>query len=128
MSSSYQKLAGLCGILAGIAGLVYLIAFLVLKNPAALLPALALLLVGILSSATIVALYFRVREVDAGFALWGLVFGLGGAGGAAIHSALVLIVLLASGVLQPVWYLWLGWYLWRGEAMVPATMATARSR
>jgi hypothetical protein len=207
MSSSYQKFAGVCGSLAGIAGLVYLIAFLVLKNPAALVPALALLVVGILSSATLVALYLRVREVDAGFALWGLAFGLGGAGGAAIHSAfdltnalhppdvpfgyanpvdprgvltfaaagiaaivlgllivrggvfsralgylgvasglllivlylsyliilnatnpLVLIILLVSGVLQPVWYLWLGWQLWRGEVTMPATIAAARSR
>ncbi len=75
------------GILAGIAGLAYLVLFFVLKNPAALLPALSLLVVGSCASATLVAVYHRVRKVDEGFALWGLLLGIGGAGGAAIHAA-----------------------------------------
>jgi hypothetical protein len=202
MSSSYQKFAGVCGILAGIAGLVYLVTYIVLLQPAALAPNLALMLVGILSSATLVAVYLHVREVDEGFALWGLVLALGGAAGAVIHSAFtlnnilhppqtpfgyanpvdprglltwgvaglaaivlswlivrgstwprvlgymgiaagVLLVLLyitysiivsivnpavyvfflGSGIVQPLWFLWLGWHLWRGEAHLPVTNA-----
>jgi hypothetical protein len=89
MSSSYQKMAGVSGVLAGVAGLVYLVSFLALMNPAAAVPALALLAVGVLSTVLIVAVYLRVRDAnaDAGYATLGLVFGLAGAGGAAIHSA-----------------------------------------
>lgn len=86
-SQSFDRFAGLFGILAGIAGLAYLVLFFLLKNPGAFAPALALLLVGIFSSATLVALYQRVRPVDEGFALWGLLLGIVGAGGAAIHAA-----------------------------------------
>jgi hypothetical protein len=32
-------------------------------------------------------LYQRVRATDEGFALWGLLLGVGGASGAAIHAA-----------------------------------------
>jgi hypothetical protein len=51
------------------------------------LPALSLLIVGIGASAALVAVYQRLRPVDEGFALWGLLLGIGGAGGAAIHAA-----------------------------------------
>ena len=85
--SSFSKFGGLLGILAGIAGLLYLMFFVALKDPAALPASLSLLLVGIFSSATLVALYQHLREVDEGFALWGLLLGVGGAGGAAVHSA-----------------------------------------
>ncbi len=50
MSTTYQKFAGACAILTGVASLAYLILFIILKNPAALLPSLALILVGIFSS------------------------------------------------------------------------------
>lgn len=195
MSSSFAKFGGLLGMLAGIAGLLYLLFFLMLKNPAALPAALSLLLVGVFASAALVALYQLVRQVDEGFALWGLLLGIGGAGGAAVHSAfdiasnlhppdyafayaspvdprgfltfaiaglaalvlswlivrgtmlprtlgylgilsgillialyvaylvildatnpLVVILVLLAGVIQPVWYLWLGWALWQGQA------------
>jgi hypothetical protein len=195
MSLSFTKFGGLLGILAGVAGLLYLVFFVALKNPAALPAALSLLLVGIFASATLVALYQLLREVDEGFALWGLLLGIGGAGGAAVHSAfdiasnlhppttpfdyaspidprgfltfaiaglaalvlswlivrgttlpralgylgivsglllillyiaymvildatnpLVVVLILLSGVIQPVWYLWLGWSLWQAPA------------
>ncbi len=207
MSSLYSRFAGLLGVLAGICGLLYLVSFLVLQNPAALIPSLALLLVGIFASATLVGLYERVREVDEGFALWGLLLGIGGAGGAAIHSAfdlsnnlhppatpfayaspvdprgfltfaaaglaalvlswlllrgnilsrgvaylgilsgallvllylayliflnatnpIVLVLILASGIVQPVWYLWLGWSLWQGESTAASRARMAPSR
>jgi hypothetical protein len=205
MSWSFSRFGGLLGILAGVAGLLYLIFFVTLKNPAALPSALSLLLVGIFASAVLVALYQQVREIDEGFALWGLLLGIGGAGGAAVHSAfdladnlhpptspftyaspvdprgfltfaiaglaalvlswlivrgaklpralgylgvasglllillyiaylvildannpLVLVLILLSGLIQPIWYLWLGWSLWQGQAYMPAAKAAAR--
>ena len=193
MFSSYSKFAGFYGILAGVSGLLYLVLFIALKNPSAMLPALFLMLLGLFASATIVALYQRVREVDEGFALWGLLLGVAGAGGAAVHGAfdlanslnppkttldiafpadprgfltfavagiaafviswlilrggvfsrgvaylglvsgvllvllyvtylvilnatnpIVLALIFASRILQPVWYLWIGWLLWQG--------------
>lgn len=87
MSASYQKFGGFLGIIAGFAGLVYLAAFLASKNPAAPLPALALLVVSLAASAAVVALYHRVRATDEGFALWGLLLAAFGAGGAAVHAA-----------------------------------------
>jgi hypothetical protein len=195
MYFSFSKFAGLYGIIAGIAGLAYLVLFFALKNPTLLLPALALLIVGIAASATLVAIYQRVREVDEGFALWGLLLAIGGAGGAAIHAAfdvannfnppkaafdyanlvdprgfltfgvaglgaivlswlivrggvlprsvgyfgllsgillialylaymiilnasnaLVLGLIVLSGLAQPIWYLWIGWLLWQSKA------------
>ena len=202
--ASFQKFAGACGVLAGIAGLLYLALFILLKNPSALLPSLALLAVGVLAAAVNVALYLRLRAVDEGFALWGLLLGAAGAGGAAVHAAfdvatnlqppstalelpsavdprgfltfaiaglaaivfswlivrsgllprtlgylgilagivlillyvaylvilnamnpVVVLLVLASGILQPVWYLWLGVELGRSTA---AAGADNRSR
>ncbi len=202
--STYQKFAGVCGIVAGIAGLVYLISFFILGNPAALLPAIALLLAGFFTTAALVGVYQRVREVNEGFALWGLILGLAGALGAAIHSAfdlsnalhppatpfdyaspidprgfltfaiaglalivlawlitqvgtlphalgylgivtgillvllyfaylillnatnpIVLILIIISGLAQPIWYLWLGWVLWRSTVTAPVKIVPA---
>ena len=86
-SASFQKFAGACGILAGVAGLLYLALFVALRNPSALLPSLALLAVGVFATAVNVALFQRLRGVDEGFALWGLLLGAAGAGGAAVHAA-----------------------------------------
>lgn len=205
MSMSFTKFGGLLGMLAGIAGILYLVFFIALKNPAALPAALSLLLVGIFASATLVALYQRLKDEDEGFALWGLLLGIGGAGGAAVHSAfdlagnlhppttpfdyaspvdprgfltfavaglaaivlswviirggalsrslgylgilsgillillyvaymvildatnpLVLVLVLLTGIIQPVWYLWLGWALYQTPASAPAMKAKAR--
>ncbi len=183
----------MCGILAGLAGLLYLVFFIIYKNPAALFPTLALLAVGLLASPLLVGLYLHLRSADEGFALLGLLFGIGGAGGAAVHAAfdlannlhppatpfaypspvdprgfltfvaagiailtfssliprsklprglgflggvsggflillylayliileatnpVVLILIFASGILQPVWYVWAGWRFWRAS-------------
>lgn len=202
--STYQKFAGVCGIVAGIAGLVYLISFFILGNPAALLPAIALLLAGFFTTAALVGVYQCVREVNEGFALWGLILGLAGALGAAIHSAfdlsnalhppatpfdyaspidprgfltfaiaglalivlawlitqvgtlphalgylgivtgillvllyfaylillnatspIVLILIIISGLAQPIWYLWLGWVLWHSMVAAPVKIVPA---
>ena len=194
MTTSYKRFSGVCGILAGFAGLLYLVLFFVYRNPAALLPTLALLAVGLLASPLLVGLYLHLRSSDEGYALLGLLFGIGGAGGAAVHAAfdlsnnlhppatpfayaspvdprgfltfvvagmaillfstlitgsdllprglgylgwvsgfllialylayliilnatnpVVLFLIFASGVLQPLWYLWAGWRFWQGK-------------
>lgn len=196
MTNRYQKFSGVCGILAGVAGLLYLVFFIVYKDPAALLPALSLLAVGLFASATLVGLYQAVRKVDEGFALFGLLLGFAGAMGAAAHAAfdlannlhppaapfayanpvdprgfltfaaagiaalvlswlilqgdvlprtigyigivsgillvllyivylltldalnpVVLALILLSGLLQPIWYLWIGWVLQREKTL-----------
>ncbi len=83
-STSFERFAGLCAILAGIVGLLYSISFIVLKND--LLIALFLMLGGLLSTAVLTVVYNRLRETDASFALWALLLGIAGSLGAAIHG------------------------------------------
>lgn len=87
---SFDKFAGLCAILAGIASFLYALAFILIapRAPAVggLLSALLLLLNGLLITAPLTAVYQRLRETDALFALWALILGLSGALGAAIHG------------------------------------------
>lgn len=206
MLSSFYKFAGGLGLLAGASGLLYFVFFILLRNSTPVLSALFLMLIGIFASAALVALYQHLRLVDEGFALWGLLLGIGGAGGAAIHGAfdlantlnpptvnlevpfppdprgfltfavsglaicivswlmlrgglftrlvaylglltgillialyiaymllvnatnpLVLVLILVTGILNPLWYLWIGWLLWQGKsgaaARAPAPMS-----
>ena len=83
-TTTYAQFAGMCAILAGIAGFLYAVAFILLRNP--LLSAVFLLLTGFLSTAALVAVYRRLRTTDADFALWALLLGLVGALGATIHG------------------------------------------
>jgi hypothetical protein len=84
MSAAYKRFGGICAVIAGVVGFLYAIAFVVLQND--LLSALFLLLGGLASSAALVAVYQRLREAEASFALWGLLLVLAGAFGAAIHG------------------------------------------
>ena len=83
-SSSFERFAGLSAILAGITGLLYSISFVILKND--VLIALFLMLGGVLSTAVLVAVYNRLKETDATFALWALFLSIAGAFGAIIHG------------------------------------------
>lgn len=89
-TTAFEKFAGLCAILAGLAGLLYSLAFIVIArsapNTGALLSALFLTLGGLLSTAALSGLYRRVREVDGGFALLALVLGVTAAIGSALHG------------------------------------------
>jgi len=67
-----------------VAGFLYAIAFLVLQND--LLSGLFLMLGGLLSTAVLAAVYDRLRETDATFALWALLLGIAGALGSADHG------------------------------------------
>lgn len=82
--SSFERFAGLSAILAGIVGLLYSISFVVLKND--LLIALFLMLGGLFSSAALVAVYNRLKETDATFALWALLLSIASAFGALLHG------------------------------------------
>lgn len=83
-SKSFERFAGASSVLAGVAGFLYAVSFLFLQN--ALLAALFLTLLGVLAIAGLLAVYFRLRESDSGFALFVLLFTLIGAIGAAIHG------------------------------------------
>lgn len=90
--SSFEGFAGACAVAAGILGLLYSLGFVVLSridgtgDIAVLLYSFSLLLGGLTTSAVMVGLYMRLRVVDEAFALWGLLLGLVGAVGAAIHG------------------------------------------
>jgi len=89
-STSFERFGGLCAILAGIIIFLYSVAFIIIARSApglaGLLSALFLMLSGLLSTAGLVALYLRLRETDAAFALWALLLVLAGALGSAIHG------------------------------------------
>lgn len=83
-SIAYERFAGACAILAGLAGLLYSVAFVVLRSD--LLSALFLLLGGLLGTVAMVAIYGRLKDADASFALLALLLGVAGALGSAIHA------------------------------------------
>src|SRR5919197_2184992 len=83
-SPSFERLAGLCALVAGVGRFVYAVAFLVLHNSG--LSALVLLLVGLLSATAFVAVYVRLRETAPAFALWAFLLSVTGALGSAIHG------------------------------------------
>ncbi len=81
---AFERLAGICGLAAAAANLLYSIAFIVLHDP--LLSGLALLLGNLLATAVLCGLYMRVRVVEGGFAVWALLLGTVGVLGGAIHG------------------------------------------
>jgi hypothetical protein len=91
-SSAYQRFAGVCAVIAGALTLLYSISFILLANEA--LSSLCLLANGLLATAVLVALYERLRPTDNAFALWGLLLGLAGSIGAALHGGYDLAALL----------------------------------
>jgi hypothetical protein len=92
MAVSFDRFGGLCAILAGVSTFLYSVAFVVIArsaewaDTAVMLYSLFQLLGGVLTTAVMVALYNRLRDVNPGFAMWGLLLGLVGAAGAAIHG------------------------------------------
>jgi hypothetical protein len=83
--TSFDRFAGWSSILAGIAGLGYAVAFVLLKDPG--LGGLFLMLAPLLALAGLVAVWGRLREVDAGLAALALGLGFVGSIGAATHGA-----------------------------------------
>src|SRR5690348_1973852 len=83
--ASFERFAGYSAIAVGVVGLVYSLAFVVLKAP--WIYSLCLLVGGVLTTAVLVAVYNRLRETDPSTALWGLLLGVAGAVGSALHGA-----------------------------------------
>ena len=89
-STAFSKLAGLLAMLAGVAGFLYAVSFIIIARSSpdlgAELSGLFLLIGGLLSSAALVALYKHLEGTDSAFALWALVLSVIGALGGAIHG------------------------------------------
>jgi len=92
-TTAFERFAGLCAILAGIAGFLYSVFFIVQARSASTVPiavtllvALFLTLSGLLAAGALVGLYQRVQPTEPGFALLALGLGLAGALGAAVHG------------------------------------------
>ena len=83
-TAAFERLAGLCAILAGVAIFLYSIGFIVLRND--LVYSTFQLLGGLLATAAIIAVYERLRATSEGFALWGVALWLIGTLGSAIHG------------------------------------------
>lgn len=83
-SMDFDRFAGASGITAGVAGVLYAIAFVVLQNP--LLSGLWLLVGGLCTSVVWLALYSRLTEVSVDFARLALFLSGLGAFGALVHG------------------------------------------
>ncbi|HXO67232.1 MAG TPA: hypothetical protein VN863_04485 [Candidatus Dormibacteraeota bacterium] len=89
-ASSFQRFGGYCAIAAGIGTFAYSVAFVIIARSAPDLGAnisWGLLMVGgLLSSVFVVALSQRLRDVEPGFALWGMLLGVVASLGSSIHG------------------------------------------
>jgi hypothetical protein len=87
---AFERFGGLSAFVAGLGGLAYSISFVVISKSApdvaGILTPLFLLLGGLLTTAVLAALYGRLRETEAMFALWALLLGVGAALGTAAHG------------------------------------------
>ena len=81
----FDRLAAVAAFGASASGLLYAVAFLVLRSPT--LSALFLLLGAVLSTAVLVALHDRLARGGGGIVLLGLLLAVAGALGAAAHGA-----------------------------------------
>jgi len=90
IAESFERFAGVCAILTGLTGFLYSVAFIVIARNTPrlgnLLSGLFLMLGGLLTTAVLIAIYNRLREKEAAFALWAVLLGLVGAVGSALHG------------------------------------------
>ena len=84
MSKDFAMYAALSALAAAVAGFLYAVAFVVLKNPS--LSALLLALSGLFALPVMVALYAKLKQIDENFALLALVLGIIGAVGYLTHG------------------------------------------
>ncbi len=89
-TSPFERFGGLCAFIAGLGGLGYSISFVIISKSAPdvsdVLSPLFLLIGGLLGSAVMLALYQRLRETEATFALWAALLGVAAALGSALHG------------------------------------------
>jgi hypothetical protein len=87
---SFERFGAVCAALAGVAGFGYSTAFVVYLHNGArgavYADSLLLIVGGLLSTVTFVALYGRVRKTDEGFALVGLALAVAAAYGSVMHG------------------------------------------
>ena len=84
MTGSFDRFAGWASILAGVSGIGYAVAFVVLKNGS--LSAQFLTLAPLFAVAGLVAVFERVRAIDAGYATLALALGAFGSLAASTHG------------------------------------------
>ena len=91
-SESFERVAGISAILAGVVGILYSFSFVILvvmgRAPelGVLLSSLFLMLGGLASSAAIVAVFNLVCETNPAPAIWGVLLAILGALGSVIHG------------------------------------------
>ncbi len=95
---AFERVGALGALAAGVAGVLYAFAFVVLRDP--LLSAVFLLAGGLASSAALVAVYERLKA-GAGLAVWALLLGTAGALGSALHAGYDLAVVLHPPAVAP---------------------------
>lgn len=102
----FERFAGFFAILAGIAAFLYTLTFFVFSrgNPQAgiVVGGILLMLAGLFVTPAMIAIYARLRETDAGFALWALIVGFFGLVGGIIHGGYDLAVAISPNVVAPV--------------------------
>lgn len=102
---TFQRFAGIAAFAVAVGGLAYSVAFVVAvkadSGAAETIAALLLLVGGLLSTAVLAGLYQRLRAVEPGFALWGLVLGALGVFGSAIHGGFDLALRINPAVDTP---------------------------
>ena len=98
--SSFDRYAGWLSILAGVTGIGYALAFVVLKD--AQLSAVFLTLAPLLAVGGLVAVFERVRTIDSGYATLALALGAFGSLAASTHGAYDLGVILHPAASNPV--------------------------
>lgn len=88
--ASFDRFAGMCAILGGVAGLLYSVSFVIIARTSpdlgVTLYSLFLLLGGVFNTAVLVALYHRLRDTSRPFAMWGVALGVAAAVGSIIHG------------------------------------------
>ena len=99
-TSSFDRYAGWLSILAGVTGIAYALAFVVLKDGR--LSAVFLTLAPLLAVAGLVAVFERVRAIDSGYATLALALGAFGSLAASSHGAYDLGVVLHPAATNPV--------------------------
>jgi hypothetical protein len=109
VAMSFERFGAICAIIAGVAGFVYSLAFVVLARPnsstaetGVLIYSLAQLMGGLATTAVLVVLYERLREVEHGFSMWGLLMGMVAAFGSAVHGGYTLALVINQPTTDPI--------------------------
>jgi hypothetical protein len=90
-SRGFERAGGVAAFAAGVIGLLYSVAFVIVSRAAPdtgrFLAPLLLMLGGVVAVLALTAVYERLREAEPGYALVGLLLAVAGAIGSAIHGA-----------------------------------------